>query len=128
MIERKNINAPNAPIAVGGYSQAVEIVGSKRIMYVSGQIPVDRNGTVPASFGDQCRLVWQNIEAQLRDAGLSLDHLVKVTCFLSDRKFGEENGAIRREILKQRVPALTVVIAGIYDESWLLEIEAIAAE
>jgi 2-iminobutanoate/2-iminopropanoate deaminase len=53
---------------------------------------------------------------------------VKVTTYLSDRRFGFENGELRREILGDRTPALTVIIAAIFDDSWLLEIEAIAAD
>jgi 2-iminobutanoate/2-iminopropanoate deaminase len=57
---------------------------------------------------------------------MSLDNLVKVTTYLSDRRYGRENSEIRQEVLGGRAPALTVVIAGIYDEAWLLEIEALA--
>ena len=82
---------------------------------------------MPPDFEGQCRLVWANIGAQLRAAGLDYGHLVKVTTYLSDRRFGDANGAIRREILGAHAPALTVLIAGICDEKWLLEIEAMAA-
>jgi 2-iminobutanoate/2-iminopropanoate deaminase len=123
---RRNLSAVDAPAAVGGYSQAVEISGAQRILHVSGQVPVDRAGRCPSSFGDQCRLVWRNVEAQLHAADMSLDNLVKVTTFLSDRRHGDENGRIRQDILGDRSPALTVVITGIYDEKWLLEIEAVA--
>jgi 2-iminobutanoate/2-iminopropanoate deaminase len=123
---RRNLSAVDAPAAVGGYSQAVEISGAQRILHVSGQVPVDRAGPCPSSFGDQCRLVWRNVEAQLHAAGMSLDNLVKVTTFLSDRRHGDENSRIRQDILGDRSPALTIVITGIYDEGWLLEIEAVA--
>lgn len=59
---------------------------------------------------------------------MSLDNLVKVTIFLADRRYRGENAEVRRAVLGKRTPALTIVIAGIYDEAWLLEIEAIAAE
>jgi 2-iminobutanoate/2-iminopropanoate deaminase len=53
---------------------------------------------------------------------------VKITTYLSDRSYGRENRDIRREILGDLAPASTVIIAGIFDDRWLLEIEAIAAE
>jgi len=71
--------------------------------------------------------VWINVEAQLKAAGMTLDNLVKVTTFLSDRRYRRENYEVRMEVLGERSPALTVIITGIYDEAWLLEIEAIAA-
>jgi enamine deaminase RidA (YjgF/YER057c/UK114 family) len=124
---RRDLSAPEAPAAVGGYSQAVEISGTQRVLYVSGQVPLDREDRCPPTFQEQCRLVWANIEAQLRAAGMSLDNLVKVTTFLSDRRHAAENSKVRREVLGDRTPALTVVIAGIYDEAWLLEVEVVAA-
>ena len=127
MMDKRFINAPDAPQAGGSYSQAVEVLGASRLLHVSGQIPVRSDGTVPDSFGEQCRLVWANVEAQLQAAGMGLDNLVKVTTFLSGRRYADENGEVRRAVLGDRTPALTVIITGIYDEAWLLEIEAVAA-
>jgi enamine deaminase RidA (YjgF/YER057c/UK114 family) len=53
--------------------------------------------------------------------------VTKVTTFLSYRRYRQENYEVRMEVLGEHSPALTVIITGIYDESWLLEIEAIAA-
>lgn len=122
------INAPDAPQPGGGYSQAVLVDPGKSLLFVSGQIPVDTHGGVPADFAAQCRLVWRNVAAQLAAAGMDLTHLVKVTTFLSDRGYREENSAIRREILGDYTPALTVIVCDIYDPAWLLEIEAVAAK
>ena len=127
MLKTTVIESKAAPAAAGNYAQAVAIKGHERILYISGQIPADREGRVPASFADQCRLVWHNIEAQLRAADMTLANLVKVTTYLSDRKFREENSQIRQDLLRGVSPALTIIITGIYDEAWLLEIEAIAA-
>lgn len=121
------INASAAIQPQGGYSQAVKVAAGSELVFISGQIPVDRAGGVPVEFGAQCRLVWANIAAQLAAAGMTLGDLVKVTTYLSDRSQADENGAIRREVLGDHEPALTVVLAGIFDQGWLLEIEAIAA-
>jgi 2-iminobutanoate/2-iminopropanoate deaminase len=120
-------NSPQAPAPSGGYAQAVEVPVAARTLYISGQIPVDCDGRVPGEFGPQCRLVWSHISAQLGAAGMTLDNLVKVTTYLADRRYAAENSSVRREILGARTPALTVLIAGIYDSAWLLEIEAVAA-
>lgn len=120
-------NAPSAPQPTGGYAQIVEVSGATRFAYVSGQVPATRDGAVPESFADQSRLIWKNIEAQLAEVAMTLDHLVKVTTFLSDRKYNLENRAIRNEVMGARTPAITVIICGIFDEKWLLEIEVIAA-
>jgi 2-iminobutanoate/2-iminopropanoate deaminase len=127
-MDRRGINASDAPAASAGYAQAVEVRDVRRTLYISGQIPVTRDGVVPPTFREQCRLAWRNIEAQLHAAHMTLDNLVKVTTFLSDRQFAAKNGDVRREVLGDRAPALTVIITGIFDHAWLLEIEAVAAD
>lgn len=116
-----------SPPVEGSYPQAVEVTGATRWLYLSGQIPVRPDGSLPVSFEDQCRQCWANIEAQLPAAGMSLDNLVKVTTFLSDRRYAQENRRVRLDVLAGRQPALTVIITGIFDEAWLVEIEAVAA-
>jgi len=97
------------------------------MLFVSGQIPVAADGSVPEGFEPQCRLAWRNVEAQLEAAGMSLDNLVMHRTYLADRRYTAINRAVRSEILGIRETALTVVVAGIFDEAWLLEIEAVAA-
>ena len=124
-MDKRVINASDAPAALG-YARALEITGARRTLYISGQIPVTTDGKVPEGFREQCRLAWANVEAQLRAADMTLDNLAKVTTYLSDRRYGLENRAVRQEVLGEHRPASTVVIAGSFDEAWLLEIEAIA--
>ena len=109
------------------YAQAHEASNVSRMLFISGQVPVSCDDHVPHDFKSQCRLAWANVEAQLKAAEMTLDNLVKVTTFLSDRRYRQENYEARMEVLGERCPALTVIITGIYDEAWLLEIEAIAA-
>ena len=122
------LEAPDAPLASGNYAQAVKVEGAQTLLFVSGQIPVTADGGVPSDFGSQARLVWANLQAQLRAADMGLDNLVKVTIFLSDRSFSDENRAIRKAVLGARKVALTAIITGIFDSAWLLEIEAVAAK
>ncbi len=127
-MNRETINAKNAPAARGGYSQAVKLTDFKTLLFISGQIPVSDDDKVPESFEDQARLVWRNIDAQLKAAGMSKADLVKVTTFLADRHHTMANREIRSEYLGAVAPAMSVVIASIFDEKWLLEVEAIAAQ
>ncbi|MCG5220171.1 RidA family protein [Streptosporangium sp. KLBMP 9127] len=122
-----HVDPADSPVAMGGYTQAMSVKGASHLLFVSGQIPESRSGEVPEDFEDQCRLVWHNLTAALTSAGLSVNDLVKVTTFLSDRRYAAINGDVRREILGDHRPALTVIITDIFDDRWLLEIEAIAA-
>jgi 2-iminobutanoate/2-iminopropanoate deaminase len=123
----KPINAPDAPQPSGGYVQAMEATGAGRLLFISGQVPDTIDGSTPTDFEDQARLIWKNLIAQLTAADMTLDNLVKVTFFLSDRKFIDGYRKVRQEVLQGREIALTTIITGIFDEKWLMEIEAIAA-
>lgn len=123
----RRINAETAPVPTTGYSQALEVSGHTRMVFISGQTPVDVSGHVPEGFEAQCRLAWRNVTAQLAAAGMTLDNLVMHRTYLADRRHGLMNRAVRNEVLGGREIALTVVVAGIFDEAWLVEIEAIAA-
>src|SRR4051812_13595245 len=72
---RKVISTPNAPEAIGPYSQAIQVGNT---VYVSGQIAIDPK-TKPVMAGgsieDQTRLVLHNIRAVLVAGGLSMDHV-----------------------------------------------------
>ena len=127
LIRMRVVDPSDVPAPVGGYAQAAEVRGPARLLFISGQIPVDGKGAVPRDFEAQCRLVWTHIGAVLRAASLDYRHLVKVTTFLADRSHAEINAAVRREFLGSHTPALTVMCADLLEEHWLLEIEAIAA-
>lgn len=100
---------------------------ASRLLFISGQVPTDADGNAPARFSQQCRLAWRNLEAQLAAADMQLRHLVKVTVFLARPDDRRREREIRRERLSGVAqPSISVVMAGIYDETWRIEIEAIA--
>jgi 2-iminobutanoate/2-iminopropanoate deaminase len=126
-VQTREINAASVIVPTGGYAQALELQGHTSLLFISGQIPVALDGSVPEGFEAQCRLAWQNVEAQLIAAGMSLDNIVLHRTYLADRRYTMANRMVRKSVLGDRKPALTTVIVGIFDEAWLIEIEAIAA-
>ena len=125
-MKTKSINAEDGAEALGAYVQALEVSGTTRRLYVSGQGPVTPDGQVPATFAGQAEAVWANILAQLRSADMDVENIVKATTFLADRKYRDENREVRMKMLGGHTFALTVVLAGMFEEGWMLEIEAIA--
>ena len=121
------LTGDGSPPAEGQYAQAAEVTGATRWLYLSGQIPVAPDGSLAADFTGQCEQVWDNLETQLRAAGMTIDNLVKVTTFLSDRTYALENREVRLRRLGGRQTALTVIVTGLFEEGWLVEIEAVAA-
>ena len=78
----KVISTPNAPAAIGPYSQGM-ILGE--LVFCSGQIPVDpATGAVPEGIRAQAEQSCKNVSAVLAAAGTDCTKVVKTTCFLSD--------------------------------------------
>ena len=117
----------DVPAQQGGYTHGLEVSHPSRWLVVSGQTPEPLDGAVPESAEEQCRVIWDHIRAVLADATLSVKDIVKVTTYLSSRDVAPANSRVRAEVLGDHRPALTVVIAEIFDPAWLLEIEVLAA-
>jgi 2-iminobutanoate/2-iminopropanoate deaminase len=115
------------PTPQGGYTHGLEVSHPSRWLLISGQIPEQQDGQVPDSAEEQCRVIWDHIRATLDAAAMSVTDIVKVTTYLSSRDIAGANSAVRNEVLGDHRPALTVVVAKIFDPAWLLEIEVVAA-
>ena len=76
------IHTPNAPAAIGTYSQAIR---AGNTVYLSGQIPLDpKNGTLVEGIEPQITQVFENLKAVCEAAGGSLANIVKLNLFLTD--------------------------------------------
>ena len=118
------IHSPNAPAALGPYSQAMR-VGS--LVYTSGQIGIDPTaGKITATTVDgQTEQVCKNLAAVLSAAGTDLSHTIKTTCFLADiADFAAFNEVYARHFMGK--PARSCVAAKALPAGALCEIEVIA--
>ena len=99
------------------------------LLFVSGQAAIDEHGEVvgEGDFDVQAEQTFRNLERVLAAGGSGLDRIVKVTIFLSSREHVADYRRIRQEVLQGRKIGVTTIITGIFDERWLLEIEAMAA-
>lgn len=125
-MKTRRINADDGAAPVGAYAQAYEVQDTTRRLYISGQAPVTADGILPETFEGQARAVWTNIVAQLHAANMGPTNIVKATTFLTDRAHRDQNRDIRMEMLDGHTFALTVVLADMFEDGWLLEIDAIA--
>ena len=80
---RKTVSTPNAPAAIGPYSQAIRC---GNLLFSSGQIPLDpaTGAVVGDNIREQAERVMQNLGAVLTAGGSSFENAVKTTCFLAD--------------------------------------------
>jgi 2-iminobutanoate/2-iminopropanoate deaminase len=110
------------------YSHAVTVTAGSQLLFFSGQVPEDTDGNVAESFEDQARQAWHNVERTLIAGGFTLDDICKLTMFIRNRDFRPAVRVVRNEVMGDRRPALTVIVAEHLDERWLIEIEGIAAK
>jgi len=121
----KVIHTPNAPAAVGPYSQAIDCGD---LVFCSGQIPlVPATGeVVEGGIEAQTRQIFANIQAVLAEAGLTLANVVKTTVFMTDLgQFGVFNG-IYGEYFPENPPARSCVEISKLPKGVSVEIEVIA--
>lgn len=111
----------------GIYSHGVSSSFPHRSLHLSGQYGIQSNGELTQGFSAQCRQAIQNLEAVLRDASMSLDNLVKMNFYLTNRQYMEELVSVRLELLDGVRPAITtVIVAGLVSPDCLLEVDAYA--
>lgn len=124
-MSKKVVSTPDAPAAVGAYSQAIV---SNGFVYCSGQVPLDpaTGELVGGSIADQTRRCLESLSAVLRAAGAGLDDVVKVTAFLLDMGDFPEFNEAYSEFFGDEPPArATVAVAGL-PKGAEVEIECIA--
>ena len=125
-MQRRDLNAPDTPHPVAAYTQAIEVSGASRTLYISGQIGQRIDGTIPDDIVEQSRLAWQNLAAQIKAAGMTLDNLVKVTTILPNQQDVATAREARRKVLGDRKPASTLIVADLANPAWKIEIEGVA--
>ena len=122
---RQAVSTPSAPQAIGPYSQAVR-AGS--MLFVSGQIPLDpaTGVLVEGRIADQTRRVFQNIEAILKAAGASFDHVARTTVYLADMADFAAMNEVYATYFSSPAPARSTVQAAGLPKNARVEIDVIA--
>jgi enamine deaminase RidA (YjgF/YER057c/UK114 family) len=114
-----------------GYSHVVETTGPGRIVYIAGQLGIDKNGQLagePGDFRAQAVQTFENLKLALASVGADFSHVVKVTNLLADTKYLPIFREVRTQYLNSAaLPAsTTVAISQFAREGALLEVEAVA--
>ena len=125
-MQRRDINAANAPAPAGVYSQAVHVTGGTHMLWISGQVGAAIDGNVPADAFAQAKLAWASLIAQLEAADMGVDNIVKLVTIVPDAGDIPATRAARSEVMGDRKPASTLIVAGLANPAWKVEIEAVA--
>ncbi|HTV96792.1 MAG TPA: RidA family protein [Steroidobacteraceae bacterium] len=120
------ISTPDAPAAIGVYSQAVRVGNT---VWVSGQIPLDPNTkeVVAGGIEAQVHQVFRNLKAIVIAAGAGLDDVVKATVFLTDLSHFAVVNKIMAEYFREPYPARAAVGVAALPRGAQVEVECIVA-
>ena len=119
----KPISTPEAPAAIGTYSQAVRAGDT---VYLSGQIPLDpRSMQLVEGFESQAKQVFDNLRAVCRAAGGDFDRVVRVTVYLTDLANFAKVNEVMSGYFRQPYPARVAVGVASLPRGALVEVDAI---
>jgi reactive intermediate/imine deaminase len=125
-MSKQIISTPDAPAAIGTYSQAVRVGNT---IWVSGQIPLDpvTKELVKGDMEAQVRRVFDNLKAIVAAAGATFDDVVKATVFLTDLAHFALVNKVMAEYFREPFPARAAVGVASLPRGALVEVECIVA-
>ena len=123
-MKREIISTPDAPRAIGTYSQGVRV---ENTLYVSGQIPLDpaTGQLVAGDVEAQIRRVFENLKAIARAASVTLDDAVRMTIYLTDFGAFPAVNKVMAEYLREPYPTRTTIGVASLPRGALVEIDCI---
>ncbi|SFO93845.1 Enamine deaminase RidA, house cleaning of reactive enamine intermediates, YjgF/YER057c/UK114 family [Mesorhizobium sp. NFR06] len=110
------------------YSHGVEIPAGKRLVLCSGQLGIGPDDDVPEDAGAQTELCFKNISAILSEAGLTLNDIVRINAFVTDRAHLQPYMDVRNRLFSDPAPASTLmIVSGFARPEFKVEVEVFAA-
>jgi len=128
-MQRNIVRTPEAPAAIGPYSQAIVVnVGFKQMVFCSGQIALDpaTGEMIQGGVAEQTRRVLDNLGAVLASTGARFSDIAKTTIFLQNMDDFAAVNAVYGERFMHDPPARSTVAVAKLPKGALVEIEAIA--
>jgi 2-iminobutanoate/2-iminopropanoate deaminase len=119
---------PDALQRPPGYTHVVEATAPARLVYVAGQLGIDRDGKISSDFRLQAVQTFENLKNALAAVGGRFRHVVKLNNYLVDVKYLPIFRQVRDSYLadRDRPASTTIAISGLAREGALLEVEAVA--
>ena len=120
----KKVHTNDAPAAIGPYSQGIV---TDKLFFSSGQIPLTASGElITGDVAKQTHQVFANLKAVLKEAGASLETVIKATVFIKNMDDFSKVNEVYGEYFKDHKPARSCVEVARLPKDALVEIEVIA--
>lgn len=126
------MHSPLSPTSIhppfSAYSNGVEVPAGQKLVVCSGQLGIEKDGTVPVTASEQAELCFDNIGAILAVAGLGLEHVVRINAYVSAREHLRPYMDVRNKRFSPPFPASTLmIVSGFARPEFVVEVEVIAA-
>lgn len=126
------MHTPLSPTSIyppfSAYSNGVELPHGQKLVFCSGQLGISREGTIPPDAAGQAALCFDNIAAILAEAGLGLEHVVRINAYVSGREHLRPYMDVRNARFSPPLPASTLmVVSGFARPEFFVEVEVVAA-
>ncbi|MCC6468326.1 MAG: RidA family protein [Alphaproteobacteria bacterium] len=123
---------PHTPLMIAPpaalYVHGMEVPANARWLFISGQVGMHPDGRVGHDAREQAEIIWGNIQAILKSADMRLTDIVKLTTYAVGSEHLRPLREVRERVLAGYLPASTLlVVAGLAQPAWLVEIEVYAA-
>ena len=127
MVEYMNPSAVHAPVVA--YTHTACVPAGTELVFISGQVGMRPDGSVPSTLGEQAEVVFGNLLACLSAHGLGMDAVVKLTSYLVA---GQDVQAVReirlRHLGDHRPTSTALFVPALFSPEYLLEVEAVAVK
>lgn len=124
----KPLSPTTIHLPFSAYSNGVEVPEGQRLVFCSGQLGITKDGQIPATAGEQAALAFDNIAAILADAGLGLEHVVRIDAYVTGREHLKPYMDVRNSRFSHPLPASTLmIVSGFARPEFFVEIEVVAA-
>lgn len=123
----ESINPERLKTPAGPYSHGIVIDPGMRWLITTGQVALEKDGSVPDGAEAQARLIWDFLEALLADAGMAMADIVRLAVFAVSPQALADHNKVRNEKLGTLAPVTTaVVVSALANPKYLLEVEITA--
>ena len=123
------INTDKAPKAIGPYSQGILETNSKKMLFVSGQLPINPDsGKMPENASEQMKQSLSNIKSIINAANLKVSDVIKTTIFLQNMSDFADINKVYSDFFDGHCPARSTVEVAKLPLGALVEVEAIVTE
>jgi len=123
------LNPGDVHTPVGPYSHTAVVPPGTELIFISGQVGMRPDGSIPAAFADQAEVTFENLRSCLAAHGLGIEAVVKLAAFLlPGQDFQLLRAARERHFGAHRPTSTTVYVPQLASPAFLVEIEAIASK